>query len=713
MRKTASICGNGIALVAGLSSTAFTHIVAAEATHSDALETVLVTAERREENLQDTSIGASVLSGDMLAAKGVNGLYSLQYAAPSLTVADYGSANVLNIRGIGRSAVDIELPSGVVLYRDGFPTFPGYFQNEPYFDIAAVEVLRGPQGTFVGKSAAGGAIFIRTQAPQLNAFSGMIEGEVASYDKWTGTAVLNTPISDTFGLRFAYHHEERGKPLVDSLSGPYTGRPGEPKLDSGRVGALWKPNDNLSVDMRVDISNLNFGGNLTSSSGTSLYHLVQDANYQYLDHSTRAVADVKYTFDDGPTLSSVTGYQRAHTQNNFDRNGNVTSVDIFDSEGIFTLYSQEFNLISKTDGPFSYVAGVFAQRTDSDIFDWPHQGFNFYNAHTPYPYLGLDKPYIKREDEISGFVDGRYKFTEQWELEVGLRYSSYKLDNDTSIVLGTGLTPPTIPFFSGKQHLDENDLDGKVTLTYKIAADQNVFALISRGHVVGGFNIVGGAPFDEERIYDYEVGWKGTWADGHVRTQTGAYYQTLSNYQAQFASVEVQGQNILQNAEGNSTIYGLEASAQARFGGFNIDAAAAYMHSDLGLYRDVIRPAFIDPTGTPITIDGGTAPFSPGFSLNVGMSYEFRIDDESTLTPRIDFSHVSEQNGALFEGPETTLPARTLVNAGLRLQKDKIYIDAYMTNLTNHRYLAGVQDLGAIWYPGAPRQYGVKIGYDF
>ena len=139
--------------LAGLASTAGVAQTDDEAFES--LEEVLVTAQRRTESLQDTAISASVLSGDLLEQKGVNELFDIQYAAPSVNISGFGSANIFNIRGIGRSQVDIDVPSGVVIYRDGAPTVAGYFQREPYFDIASVEVFRGPQGTFVGKSAAG------------------------------------------------------------------------------------------------------------------------------------------------------------------------------------------------------------------------------------------------------------------------------------------------------------------------------------------------------------------------------------------------------------------------------------------------------------------------------------------------------------------------------------------------------------------------------
>jgi iron complex outermembrane recepter protein len=435
----------------------------------------------------------------------------------------------------------------------------------------------------------------------------------------------------------------------------------------------------------------------------------------------RAVGDVKYTLDNGLVFSSVSGYQRTHTINNFDRNGDNPHVDIFDSQGVFRLFSQEFNVISPADGRFSYVFGIFAQRTESIIEDVKNNGFNITGEAgdlgglvqgSAFPYLGLATPYTKREDEYAGFIDLKYELTSQWLAELGVRYSKYKLANHTDIVIGDGLSLPTIPFFAGAQRLDENDVDAKISLTYKLTPDQNVYALVSRAHITGGFNIIGGAPFTKEQIWDYEGGWKATWAGGHLRTQLGGYYQTLTNYQAQFASEQLPGQNILQNGSGKSRIYGLEAAAQSRFGNFALDAALSLMHSKLGTYPRVASP-FLPAPDNIISISGGKAPFAPEFTFDLGASYTFVLAGSSSLTPRIDVSHQSEQSGSLIVAPQTRLEPRTLVNANVRLEMSRWYAEGYVTNLFDKRYVAGIQDLGAIWYPGAVRQYGMRAGFTF
>jgi iron complex outermembrane receptor protein len=128
---------------------------------------------------------------------------------------------------------------------------------------------------------------------------------------------------------------------------------------------------------------------------------------------------------------------------------------------------------------------------------------------------------------------------------------------------------------------------------------------------------------------------------------------------------------------------------------------------------DPFNPAAPGDPPNFTNLTGGTAPFAPEFSLNVGASYEFLVGGDNSLTPRVDVSYVSDQNGAVFEVPQTLIPSRTLINAALRLDMKSWYAEAYGTNLGDKRYVAGVQDIGNIWYPGQPRQYGLRVGINF
>src|SRR3981081_2011711 len=147
------------------------------------LETVVVTAERRSTDLQTTAIAATVLSGEDLTNKNINTLDTLALTTPSLTVQSSGQNALVNLRGIGKSDGGQQVSSGVLIYRDGVSTTPnGLISDEPYYDIASIEVLRGPQGTFAGQNATGGAIFINEANPTLDKFGGWVEGQVGNYE---------------------------------------------------------------------------------------------------------------------------------------------------------------------------------------------------------------------------------------------------------------------------------------------------------------------------------------------------------------------------------------------------------------------------------------------------------------------------------------------------------------------------------------------------
>ena len=139
----------------------------AQSSSDGTVETVVVTAERRTENLQTTAIAATVLSGADLVNKGIVNVDSLQFAVPNVTINNFGQGLDFNIRGIGKGEHNSQTTTGVITYRDGVATFPGYFTEEPYYDVASLEVLRGPQGTFVGQNSTGGAVFVTTNNPNV------------------------------------------------------------------------------------------------------------------------------------------------------------------------------------------------------------------------------------------------------------------------------------------------------------------------------------------------------------------------------------------------------------------------------------------------------------------------------------------------------------------------------------------------------------------
>lgn len=133
------------------------------------LQEVVVTAEKRSTDLQQTPIAATVLNASQLLNNGVLTVDQLETVSPSLAVDNFGQGDEFNIRGIGKAEHNTQTQAGVITYRNGVASFPGYLEDEPFYDISSIEVLRGPQGTFAGENSTGGAVYITEAAPTSTA----------------------------------------------------------------------------------------------------------------------------------------------------------------------------------------------------------------------------------------------------------------------------------------------------------------------------------------------------------------------------------------------------------------------------------------------------------------------------------------------------------------------------------------------------------------
>jgi iron complex outermembrane receptor protein len=610
-----------------------------------------------------------------------------------------------------------------VIYQDGVPSIAGYFQNEPYYDIQSIEVLRGPQGTFVGKSASGGAIFSQTRSPELGETGGYLEAGAGEYSLWQLQGALNMSASDTLAFRAAFNYTNRD--TYYNLSGPYTGDPGTQDLKSLRLGMLWEPNDQLTVAAKVYVADLDFGGNVTGSAiGEPLYDVPQDAPFTYRDKSTRAVLDIDYKFENGVTFSSLTGYQTGDTQNDLDVNGGIEQPRYwFLSKGDIEFWSQEFNLISADEQRVRWVVGVFLQNQKTELAPVSENGFVFVGGdpfgigQLPLDYPWLGSPWIKDEDDWAFFAHLAFDLTDNVELEFGARYSDYEFYQQTDYVFGFGDAPPVAPFGSGpgpdRQDFAEDSVDWKLALNWELSDANFVYGVISRGHTTGSVNIF--PPFDpygEMDVLNYEAGWKSTFADNRFQTQLAVYYEDIGGYQAAFTDLDLPASaGQVQNADSDSTIYGIEFTGQAVFDNLTLDFGISVNESELGDFNNVVNPLTLET----VDLTGAPFPFAPQFTANLGLSYNFELSGGSMFTPRIDYGYVGESQAELFDEPEFDLAARSLLNARVRWQsaEDKWYAEVWATNLTNEEYVAAIQNSGSLYYAGTPRMSGVRVGLNF
>jgi iron complex outermembrane receptor protein len=231
-----------------------------------------------------------------------------------LTVADFGQGNLFNIRGVGKDLTNVQTPSGVVTYWDGVASFPGFFADAPYYDIANIEVLRGPQGTFAGQNATGGAVFITTNDPRLGSTGGDIEASYGSYNEALLRGFINVPINEALAVRLAFNGESRDS--FYQVSGPWTDSfgttPGRQLLGSLRLGVLWQPTDALKIVFKADGNYLDHGGflasptldpaNPTQLNPADLFHVGSFINDYATNKGYRLTLNAGYTLPDGIVL---------------------------------------------------------------------------------------------------------------------------------------------------------------------------------------------------------------------------------------------------------------------------------------------------------------------------------------------------------------------------------------------------------------------------
>jgi iron complex outermembrane receptor protein len=680
------------------------------------VQEVVVTAERRTSNLQTTPISATVISGGNLAKNGVITVDSLQFVAPGITINNFGQGADFNIRGIGKAEHNSQTTVGVITYRDGVATFPGYFQEEPYYDIASVEILRGPQGTFVGQNATGGAVFITSNNPIINGGDhGYLAGQVGSYDDLGVQGAINLPISDTLAARVAFNGESRDS--FYTVTGPNHGNPGNLREGSLRLGLLWKPTDALTVLFKTDYNYLDLGAYPADPyyDTNSPFHVTANYPQAAVDKFVRSDLKIDYVLPGGITLRSISGYQFGDTFYHSDLDGTSVLNDTFGDKVDETIYSEEINLISPSTGPLTWILGGYYQSDDLNFLpgqffiDTPTPGFpdTVFNNYT----LQGTNP----KQNTAAFGQISYNLPAGFQLQVGARYSDARTTNHVT------LDQYGLPLVD-EQSARSTSATGKVTLNWTIDPHNFVYAFVATGYKPGGLNVPVGlgipAPFGPEKVTEYEVGWKAGLLDGHLRTQLDAYYNNYQNFQVTVAYPLIPTFGFELNAPNPTKIYGLEAQAEAVFGDFSFDAGMGLMHSQLGRFfatdSRIGGATPCNPTSGPVTasciaLGGKEQAYAPDFTFNLGAQYVFHLADSDTITPRLNYGHVSTQWATLFENAALGdhLGERNIFNGQIAWTHGDIVATLFSTNLTDERYVGALNS--GFRFEGPPRQYGVRL----
>ena len=714
---------------------------------NSALEEVLITAQRRRENLQAVPIAATAFQGGELAGKAVAQLNDLQYAVPSLSIGNAGLANAVNIRGVGLASGSPAVANGVAVYVDGLFQTPTLYSNQLY-DIEDVEVLRGPQGTLVGTNSTGGAILINSRSPQFGASDGYIQVGVGNYDAWNAQGAFNLPVSDTLALRLAAEFTQH-ESFYRSLGPAYTDA-GSLYEKAVRLGLLFAPGTFQALGKIEYVDRETGGYAATPVPGTRYASFAPTdpfvLNYDTpdnLNHERELTfnLELRYRFTDGIALRSQSGYIDKPVHNFEDYDGSAVNTPAaprltYDQHVRGRHWTQELNLISTRPGRFEWVAGAYLARSNIDV--------NIYETGALGPGGPTQYTYNPQRKTTTGwFGQLNFKLAQSWELQMGLRYSTYHAK-------GTGFSSLLLPVTAcgevgppaawngcqtGSTAGRESDtrVTGKVALNYMLGADDLLYALIARGYKPGGFNSPT-SPFGPETVWDYELGWKSETLRDHVRTQLGGFFYRYADFQ--FQELQLSTGTVGVTNLPTAKIAGIEAAVQARMGSWDVDASGAYVHSDLPSRQSFVNNHLLPATAgnlpqcPPVTSSGaacfdyspyltsstsGPSLYAPQWTYNVGVQYELHLRGGVGLTPRLNYAYIGGQFTSLTYSRVTDyLPAHGLLSALLIWKGPRNWtVEAFGNNLINKVYRTGEGlNSGNYYFYGAPRQYGIRARYD-
>jgi iron complex outermembrane receptor protein len=695
---------------------------------SQDLEEVVVTAERREINLQELPTSATVLTAEMLAAKGVDNVIELQTVAPSVAINTYNRSTFINIRGVGIGQSAPTSNPGVAYYVDGMFIPHEQFIAQSFYDIESIEVLRGPQGTLTGQNSTGGAIYVRTPAPNVDGVSGYIDQTAADTDWYRTTAAVNIPAGQKFALRLSGVYDERGS-FSDNI-GPSPSNPGSGRDTSGRAAFRFMPSESMTFDLRYEHfdrkTDYNAIKNRNDRVTSDPFTIEEDAISFLNQKGDRASLEARFNLTPGITLRALTSYLDAETSDQADGDRTATALPVppnlptngantalypgrvsFTTQELRTWVS-EINLLSSGDSAFQWVVGAFYLDEQSPVSVLRD------NRNTV-DFVQSNSSIITELSNTSASVFGQvdYGFAESWALDFGVRYSEDTQRYTRYAIPG----PPPPGCFPCTSALESDEVTGRFGLKYFAHEDVMVYGTVSKGYKAGGINLDPRlASYEPETNKMGELGIKSTVADGRLRINGALFYSDYDGMQLSSLTAIGTPPALLPNTlnAAPAEIYGAELELTGRFGATEFNLVVSALHSE---FTDNALLTDSQTNTNRLVPEGSSVPFAPEMTATAGIQRDFRLGSW-TLVPRIQVSYMDEQLSTPFPSVATSVPSRTVTDLRLTaIASEKLRLEAFATNILDETYIAAqVQDAssatGGIIY-GAPLQIGVRAKFDF
>ena len=634
--------------------------VASAPASDDAIAEIVVTAQRRAQNLQDVPLSVTALDSTAIRESGFTNSLSIGDAVPNLEIKTFGGVPNLTIRGVGNNDFNSSSVGPVSLYRDDVVVASTGSQIFALMDLDRIEVLRGPQGTLFGKNTTGGAIQYFSTLPGeiLEGKARFGYGRFHLFEAETGVSI---PLGEDFGVRVAGLVRRRDGERVNLFNGDRA-----IDVDEAAARAIFRYHPG-NIDARLSIGggrdrsdyleNKPLG---TFAGGKNLFGYKDPlpGNIKFLNFNGPSRNDsdnffttlnVAYAIGDDLTLKSITGYDKSSIDNRVDVDGSPVRIDEIKFLTDTRQLTEEVQL-AYDSGRLDWIVGAF-------VFD------ENFNSHSEADLLGqvpaiaipLVTDATRDNTSYAIFAQGTYGLSDRARVTLGGRYTIDKVGITHREYLIPGLFDANIPdgaqipFLPLKRANDTwRAFSWRAAVDYDVTDDVLAYASVNRGFKAGGYNI--GIVFSEaertkvdpEYLTSYEVGVKATLFDRRLRFNSSAFYYDYTKLQVLAVSQQGNGLPalILDNAA-DATIKGLEVEI----------LAVPVRGLDLGLNFGVLdakyknyTSAAIDPvTGGSRDFSGNRLPGSPKFSSSASAQYEFAIAANQWARLRAEYNYTGKK----------------------------------------------------------------------
>jgi outer membrane receptor protein involved in Fe transport len=662
-----------------------------------ALEEIIVTADFRQNNLDDIPASIAVLDADLIQRQQARHLEDLLLNAPNVNVSSGASrARFYQLRGIGETGQFVEpFNPSVGMLIDGVD-FSGISTSALMYDTEQVEILMGPQGTRYGSNALAGLINVQSKRPTDVLAYGLQAG-AENYEGSTLGGYVSGPVTDTLGLRLSAQRQRSDGYYFNH----YVGRPTNQRDErSLRLGGHWQASADTSVDFTL--------AQIKADNGYDAFSLdnTRDiwSDEPGFDNQNARLASLHVRHDglDAVTLEGYVGLGHNESAYGYDEDwvyqgfhpDEYSSTDAFFRD--HDSASVELRALSKDasalfNGRTTWVAGLYGLRQDTDLLR---------------EYTYLDAPFTSAygTHRVALYADTTTTLTDRLSLDFGLRYERYKADYADSLAV---------------QFAPDEDLGGgRLALNYRLSDALLAYASVSRGYKTGGFNIEGTLDadlreYDTETLWNYETGLKGTLLDGALHLQAALFWMDRGDVQISSSTLRVRpdGSTEFIDYVGNAANgynRGLELSLRY----FATDTVQLY--SSLGLLDTEYRN-FINSMGDNLSgRDQAHAPrhqYTAGITWQAAESLTLDLNAQGRAAFYFSDSNASRSN------------AYDLVNASARWQVENWSFTLWGRNLTDEDYAVRGYFFGndprdgyaehTYVQLGEPRRYGVTVNVDF